>query len=821
MNPKKIVKLLVLSLILFANAGHAEEVSIPLDSSVATTSQTRPAYVPPGFEELLEPQTTLVDIYYGNQFLAASLATFTVTEITFLEPEKILDSLPALLSPEKISSILSQPMPTNSEMVCLRKEDRNCGTLEPDSVEIIFDDSRFRADLFIAPELISVQSTGIEKYLPPSDAGFSFLHTVSAAGTGSSIGERNYNVSNTTIFSYAENRLFTRGNATRTQGYTVDTLALQRDFHGVEYQLGYFRIPASNLVFITESEFRGASIGSSLDTRMDLDQSTGSELQLFLDSRSRVDIYKDDRLVSTGVYDTGNQVIDTRELPSGAYDVKLLIRDNFGRVKEETRFYIKSNRLPPINQTLFFIDAGELVTTIPDQTLPETTGASIVRAGISRRLSRSFGAETGILSLEDESIMEAGFFNIGRIHEMRVNLSQSRQGDRGVNLNSRLRLGPVTWSLNYRKTWLDPESQLTGTSLLGDEVSQISSVISSPIKSGLLNITSRYNKRTLSFDKYYGIRYNLPAIKFSRDALLNLSLEFSKSKSEELLIRHDETLLLFTASIRFGSGRWQMEAGARPTRRETDNQSNSWLNPRLSAHWTDGDKYDSDVALTLRARDEQDIRFLETEFEAAGRYGRSTIDIQRNLDTSVTQYGVNLFTTLLANGNSFGVGGKSITESALILDVSGQKEDAWFDIMVNNTQRGRVSPGNTAIINLRPFDTYAVSLHARGSTLLDYNHQQKSATLYPGNVVTMKWEAKKIIVIFGQLIDINDQPVTNAIIKGVFGLAITDEFGMFQAEIDTQAKTFTARNRQFSCSFEIPDIDSSKEVVLLDEIRCQ
>lgn len=810
---KIIAILLTILLILSAISSTAAE----LANSTAEKSSlpVKKAFIPPGFELLLEPQTTQVDIFYGGQYLLSTLARFTPTEITFLAPGEIVARIPELLTPEIIRKTLSNPLSTNSELVCLRKEDTGCGTIATEDLAIIFDNGKFRVDLFVSSDLISVRTSGIDKYLPASDAGFSFLNAIGAAANGEKGGNKNYNVANTTILSFAENRLFALSNVTREEGYTVDTLALQRDLNGLEYQLGIFRARAANLVFIREADFKGASIASSLNTRRDLDQSSGSELQLFLDSKSRVDIFKDGRLISSSVYDTGNQVIDTSELPSGAYDVVLRIRDAFGRLREETRFYIKTNRLPPVDQTLFFFDAGELVQKIPDQTLPETTGISIIRTGVSRRITKNFGGEIGVLVQEDDSLIETGFFKLGRNHELRTSFAYSDRGDWGVNLNSRFRAGPVTFTSNLRKTWVEPIPIGTpiGTPppLLGEELTQTSVGINAPLAGGFLHITSRYIKRPLVTDRNLGIKYNFASRNFG-STLLDSNIQLTKD--------NDNYQFLLTFSLRFHTGRWQTEYAPRIFSERKAGITETDFDSRLSTTWQDGEKYQSDVSFSLRASEENATETVEANMDLAGSYGRSTVDVLHTPDTDSTNYGANLFTTIIANSSTLSFGGKSLTHSALVMDIEGETQDAYFDVFVNNSKRGSVNIGKKSVVSVHPFDTYEVSLQARGDSLLDFNHQGQTATLYPGNVVTMKWKAARVIIAFGQILDVRGNPVANALIKGVTGIATTDEFGLFQAEIEAGIKKFEVQTRKYSCNVQLPEFDSTSEIALLGELTC-
>ena len=110
-------------------------------------------------------------------------------------------------------------------------------------------------------------------------------------------------------------------------------------------------------------QFLGATFGSSLTTRLDLELALGTTFTVFLNSRSLVQIYKDDRLLGSSYYDTGNQEINTASLPSGAYDVELRITDSSGLVRVERRFYSKNTKIPPEGEALFFIQAGQYVDT--------------------------------------------------------------------------------------------------------------------------------------------------------------------------------------------------------------------------------------------------------------------------------------------------------------------------------------------------------------------------------------------------------------------------------------------------------------------------
>jgi hypothetical protein len=764
-------------------------------------------FVPPGFENLLEPQTTEIDVYFGSLFLISTLASYTPTDITLLTPETVIARIPDLLDPEKVLSILGDSMPTNSEYVCLKDNQSDCGNLTTSSVEIIFDENRFRVDLFIAPELLAIRSAGIDKFLPPSSSGASLLHQMNVAYTGLQGGQDNYNISGSTTFAIKETRVLALSNITRDENLTIDTLAVGREYSGKLYQAGVFRSSPASLVFVNETDFIGVTIGSSLDTRKDLDQSAGNEIQVFLDSRSRVDILKDDRLISTALYDAGNQILDTTLLPGGAYDVVLRIKSSFGRVREETRFYVKTHDIPPMDHTLYFVDFGELVVKELDRTLPTGTGESFLRAGINKRLTADFGGQLGFMKQEKNTVFEAGIFKLGRYYDLNLNFGAGNNNDTGLNLNARVRAGRTTLNTNIRRTWIDNDQ-----SLMGQETIQGNINFSFPLGRGLFTITGRYNEQVSQTDKNVGLRYDFPIYQFGRSTL-DIGLSVTKDNGN--------LLALFGFSLRQIRGNWRSEISSQyyNDKQEFLPDDSGFVN-NVNTSWFDGDRFVSDVTWNVRATDDRENQFLETDIEIISDRGRLNVDSAYSLDQKKFNYGANFNTTFIINKNSMSLGGRTPARSALVMNVEGDVKDAFFDVEVNGAVRGSAKIGSKTVVGILPYQTYEVKLIPRGDTIVDFEDQAQTVTLYPGNVITMDFVASRVIVAFGQIVDEADLPVSNALIKGVTGLATTDEFGLFQAEIELTTRELQVQTRTRQCRVQLPVIETEDLVVSLEELVC-
>ena len=765
-------------------------------------------YVPPGFENLLEPQTTQVDIYYGGAYLLSTLATFTPNNIQFLTPTEVLKKIPGVIAQALILEKLTTELESNNELICYRRNQTGCGQIEPTDVAVIFDESRFRADIFIAPELLNIQGGVINKFLPPSQAGLSLLNVTGATFNGALNGTEDFNFANSTTIAFRETRLFAISNVTKTEDLTIDTLALQREFNGKQIQAGIFRSSPSSTIFIRESDFLGFSYSSSLNTRKDLDQSSGNTIQVFLNSRSRVDILKDDRLISTGVYDTGNQILDTSRMPGGSYEVVLRIRDNFGSVKEETRFYSKTNLLPPADQPLFYFDIGEQVEKVSDEVLPEKNGRSILRAGYSKRLNDNFGGDIGFIADDEQALLETGLFFLGRQHDLRFNVGIGENDEYGGSIIANARIGFASINARIMKTWSNgPDA------LIGPPSTQGNINVSIPFDRSAISFSARYNQRAGDSEENFGMRYDFPSFNFASQPMYT-DLQVTKDNGE--------WLILLSARLAISGDHWNTDISSRAFHENTPDQpkDNGFINS-VATSWRDGDRYQSDLRWSMRAVDDRVDKTIESEFELGSRLGRLNMDVVHSLENDVTSYGANFYTTIIANKDTFSIGGKTQALSAVVLDIEGDVKDAFFKVNVNRLHRDNATIGKKTVVSLPPYETYSFSLTPAGDSLISFNDQIKDVTLYPGNVVTLKWNANRILVAFGQIVDIDNKPIQNALIKGVVGIATTDEFGLFQAEVESNITSLEVKTRASSCTVEIPEFDSSGMLVRFDQLVCR
>ncbi|WP_298636131.1 TcfC E-set like domain-containing protein [uncultured Umboniibacter sp.] len=791
------------------------------DSDSAPIQAT--AWVPPGFESLLEPQITRADVFFGGRRIGAYMIIFTPDRVEFQDPSLIVERLPDLLEPARVTQSLTGALDPNSVFACGSRSTIGCGELKatPLVAGVIFDESRFRVDVFINPEQLAVRSAGVQKYLPPSSAKGSMMQSLYLATSGNIDDPAAvYSVAGTNTAAWRENRLVTDFNYANDE-LNIDEFALQRDYEGLSYRAGYFNTDSSLLSFGYGGSMRGVSMGTSIDTRTDLRQSAGNEVTVFLSSRSRVAIYKDGRLISAQNYDAGNQIVDTTALPGGSYDIDIEITDSSGRSTIETRFYVKSSRLPPKDEAEWYFELGEATEITEDRVLRQPDEDWIVRAGYSRRITDTIGVGGGLAAHNYETMAEFDLFNIGRYHELQTSIAYSDNDAYGVNVNSNFNLNRWSMAANIRYIenphFDDNINPNLTRSLLGNSLTQGSLSIQRSTDFGYFALQARYNERFAQDElKTYTFRYTAPAYDVFGSDLYG-RVELSKE--------NDDWLALFTLTLRIDDGNfsYRVEPGYRQDYIAATDSYEDERSLEVNADWNDGDQFLSDLRLSANAYSQSDISGVSLGYDHAFRYGRIRSQVER-IDRNgqkADTFNLNASTSFIITDENLAVGGQQQSQSAVVINLAGELDGVWFDVLVDKRPVAYAIAGTATVVTLRPFETYEVELRARGNGFADVQGDVRSVTLYPGNVVDLSWDVAMVDVVFGQVFLPNGEPVANAVVGGIPGFSVTDEFGLFQAEMTQDTTVLTFQTREFSCTAAVPEYKSRSGVASIGSLQCE
>jgi outer membrane usher protein FimD/PapC len=745
----------------------------------ALTGAAGPAFQPtgeppPGFEAFFEPQRTLVDVHHAGRFLLSTPATYDLDTLEFENPEAVTAALDDLVDPARVRAALDGSLDTHAEALCGRVEREGCGRIDPEVAGVIFDASTFRATLFLAPDQLRTRGPDIRRFLPPSDAGFSFLQNLSANYSGSTgDGSDAYNATSLTSIAFAETHLLLENSIGSEDDFTLDAATARREFEGRAVQGGLYRSRAQSLGFVREQDLAGLRLESSLDTRADRAFAGGTSIEVFLQSRARVEILRDGRLLDSRAYEPGNRVLDTRDLPEGAYDIEIRIRGAGGRERVEQRFFVKTTRLPPADQPIWVLEAGRVMDRNTDSTLPEDTGDWLARAGTTRRISDGLGVDLGLAAGMGDALGELGLFRVGRLGEFQASTFASAEGNRGLASLGRLRFGSLRLSVDYRQLWSDGEE----AGLTEVPFEQAGARLSMPLRGGVLSLSARHDRRgdgasrsaqSVSWDRTF---------RRGRNGTLRLSLDLGREDDNWIglvALQYDHRGNRFTSSLEPGV-RFDRPAG-----RDLDLESRTDARLAWERRRDQGDLLRLAVDGTHGGNEDR----IGGEGLYEGRAGTLRAELDRNLaGQDRTTWSGSLNTSILGDGRRISVGGRDRARAAALVEIRGDVPGARFEVLVDGFVRGIAPAGSVTPIHLRPWETYQVRLRPVGSAMVAWENREEQITLYPGNVVRLQWDLAEILVLLGRLVDAGGEPFGNARLEGAYGFAMAEESGHFQAEV--------------------------------------
>lgn len=801
-------------------------VQVGVAKEIATTG------IPEGFEDFFEPQTTAVDVYFGGVFRVSTLATYTPETLTFDSVDEVLDKLPVKDNAVAVRVALSEPLAVNDDYVC--DGGATCDTPDPDIAEIVFDESKFKVDVFINSDFLTVSSYNNLKFLPKSDTSFSYVNNLALTLNGTSGGQTQRRETNllgqSTVASY-NNHINASWMVGSEQSFKFNQLYGQHDNAGYQTRLGFLNTSNRYFDFVESQPYLGGAFGTSFNTRKDLDFISTVPIQVYIPTRSRVNIKKDDVVVSSVFYDAGNHNLDTSKLPSGAYNITIEINGLDGRSETLNRFYVKTSNLPPADLNVYYVEAGQMTEYSQNVLVPKSVdGEYFFRTALGHRLTNNIGSDVSLAYGYDDTVLESGLYYYNKHYNFRPKLMLANQSRYGVGFYGFTQFGGASISYNAQKLW-DDNKQNTSTlnaqpSLLLNAGSRHSLSVNKNIFRGVASLQWSANKRdgSVSNDSF-SVSYKRNIFTRARSNL-DVSALLTKNDKNQIVSlglewRQTQNVLSHQASL---TARQNEVLNA-----ETSTDVSLLYKGQLPEQ-TQGSQTYSASWRALKNEDAQSVG-------AGGRYSnnklRATANVEKSLGDSegAVLYNASVATSIVGNAHSIGVGGHQAATSALVMDIEGTAHDSEFDVIINDRKKARAKVGDSVVVPVRPFETYDVKLKDVGTEFIAFDDKTVRHTLYPGNVPSIQFRADKLIVIVGTLVkncdktDVSlcDEPVGNARINGAHEWTATDDNGDFQIEVSpSKLATLSAQTREYSCKIKLPKFDVNEAITYFETpVICQ
>ncbi len=798
-----------------------------------SSKQIRTLGPPPGFEEADAPQTTLVDVYYGGRFLISALAEFTPDTIRFLQPGEIAHQIPDLLVPDSFSDALSAKLDTHAGLVCLKDGQPLCGRLEVDGAGVIFDERRFRADLFIQREWLKAPDPIERRYLPPPDhENLTLVQNLQSLYTNSSLGTERYSLFGNTRLASGNQFGFANWVSTDETSISVDEIGYRRDFRDHQLTLGLFETSTGMLRALPRQPMLGVSIGRSLKMRKDLDSAIASPIEVFLPSRSRVDILRDGRLISSAFYDVGIQLINTDRLPAGSYLVEIVITDSSGDTRSEEQLFVKSSLLAPPGDSLWFVELGDIRKRSGlDDSFPQHQGTPLIRSGYRWRHNHSGRLGFGVAgaSIGDEHLGELSVNALFASLQAGGEIFATSQQGWGYSARAAGRWGNNNLSVSVQRV---REDDFTGDTedfrLLPTTQRLYNARLSRPLWGGQFGLNFSFSERV------DGTRVRRRSLQYTHN--LSFSSRSNLQWRWEIGDENGDFQGQLTLQWRNRRGNWRDSAKLAYKESETGNRKDG-LTAGIASRWHDRNSPLGDVEIGARLESEDDDH-ITAGFDGDQRsaYGRL-----RGGFTAMDEHGQDInyssligFDTSVLIGEEGGpvIGGPSPAEGGVIIDLRDTPEGR-FDVMINGSRHTQAAGGKRIALTLPPYEEYRLSLIDRGTELISIDATHHEFPIYPGHTVTRRWSLTAINVLVARVFvqstncdnTGNDcqsewQPLSNARIDGVEGYAVTDEMGFLQAEVDSNTRTLQAMIDGDICYIDLRPIRSEHNVMRASKLHC-
>jgi len=766
--------------------------------------------LPAGFEDLVGTQTTQADVYFGGEFLTTAFVDFGLTTVRLADPLAVVEAIPNLRDPQKISELLTGELDNHAAARCSRKKPTNCGLLEPQVVAVIFDDSRFRLDVFLHPAELLRHEIQTQRYLPAPSGSVSMLHNI-RINVGGNGGNRRYSIASDSFLAHKRSRLQARYAITES-GPEMYEMSWQRDGKDHEYEIGSFRTLARLTALTSEVDILGARFATSTSTRTDLEQAAATPIFLFLPQRSRIDVYRGNELLESRYYAAGNQQIDTSAFPDGAYDVRLHVVDINGNEQTQTQFFVRSTLLPPLGESQYFVEFGEIARR-EQSYIPRPGAGTWLRAGYSRRLQQRLAIDQELVYANGVGVVQSGFIYLAPAWHFQSGVLYSSNADVGYSVRGGFRRDRLGLTLDYRAISVGREIAPTNDfSLIQGDSTQGFATFTFPIGQGQGFIRARRSQRNGVEDQGFGFSY-WGAVFKRRGGVLNFTFD-SHFGSEQKWAR---------VGLTYRWGVADGQATIKPEFLMSEDASGRRADHSLvDGRWTGvkpipgfGDVEQSYYINKDAQRSVTGARFVPRKY----RRSELELGLQRDSNRSELFYAMNnAFSIATSKGRTtLGDGGNKV--GAVIVHVVGDLY-GQFEVLVNDRVVGKVWAQRPNVISLRAYESYNVRIRPIGDKIVGYQQASQQITLYPGSVEKLTFAARELTVLVGEAYFEDGNPVSRHKFLNVEGYGATDEQGWFQVEVSHSDPLILEDKFKRQCRLELPEYYVQDGLAILDAAVC-
>lgn len=774
--------------------------------------------VPAGFEALAGPQTHFVDLYFNERKAGETSITGTDETFVFDMPEDVLAMLEGVKKRHELVLHLAGTFDSNAHLICYRDNDSvGCGQVEANPIAALYNPSKLKVELFLSEDFQEVLSQDQILYLPAAERRNSAIASFNAVVSDLHGEQSSLDLSSRALLGYGNGHLAASFDYnTRTKNERLRELRLTHFSGKHEFDLGTYAYQAGG--GLSDFSLFGASFSSTLKTRVDLEHAFSSELVVFLTRRSVVQLLVRDQIYSGESYAAGNQVLDTRALPEGSYEVEIRIIDPISGERTELRAFTKSTQIPPRGEWVYNATVGMPVLFDDERMYPELTDTAVIGASLARRISDSTAGKLGFLQLGERSFLQSEYLYLGQ--ELSLHVAASVGEDRTLATSFL-----ASYSKNSLNGGLSLETFQSNASVqdnsefadvFQNDYKQLSLSLGRNFKSFYLGLRSSHREQMIDNTEVslnqYSVNYRRSL--FNKKSMRGfLDLSFQKDEIEEQL--------LLQLKVFFKRDQWQhalsgalfnSDIGGRDNRVSAET---SWHSKDLHTFQIDAGAYASRASQSNTFGSNLDVQHslfslgLSSDWNEVDNGG-----FQPNNVASLSAY-------LGLDGRGFAIGGTDFAQAGVIISVKGEPHGEKFDIVVNGAKTSIGQIGTNQFIGLQPFETYRIKLVPKTLLSNGLGEDVYEFTLYPGNVQRIDLVTEQKILLIANLQDEFGQLLEAGVVETKPNPQLLSAGGFIQAEVPPGKVLRVRREDGGLCEFVVPDGGKDAVLVMDEPLLCR
>ncbi len=637
------------------------------------------------------------------------------------------------------------------------------------------------------------------------------------------------------VFSVGENHLTVDGSfydvgKSETASSTLNQVMFERDINGLNVKTGMANSwvfqSVGNMSALSADKVYGFSVSNYANSTKANKEASITPITALLTEPGQVLVYRDDRLLSVDNFPIGSYEIDTSRYPNGIYDVEVRVLVNGQVYSSNIQRITKVGSTNNLSNKVSWEVYGGFVKDIRKQSTNHLLGEKELKVEdgyiVGFSLGKNFPIASGVNLTTSNYLIDNHFYNetnadvrFNKNISSGLNTLVSDDGSYRYVLNTNMNLPYGIGSVWYNKensnfkdniTIADSDSYSVGSTLNFDNFMKYG---------GSLDISRSVYK--ISKNKSTNISYNN---NFYSNQYGSLGLQLGYQRFDNELDQSKDIK-------KYISLNWSIPLGRRVRVGLSSYNGDTNLNIDASKDFQDGFIRYGSLGLSRRIKNGNRTDFSNNQTSVNSSVLFEGKRLSGNMMISRPTSG--RLTGSLSGRGSIGLTRRGVAfsgkreNSGLIIETNLDKNtSAMADI---NGVNYRLT-GKRNFIALAPYNTYQVKLmnDTKASNSINIaKGRDIEVTLYPGNIAIQTPEIKRVVTVFGKVVDENGVGIAHNTIHNHVGHTVSDHEGKFAIDIDSRYPSLsiveneTADNA--SCNVEV-DFSDQKSVKWIGEVSC-